>query len=132
MTFEEADRLVYAFVDLMSEDIGLILDAALLPVPKTRMKLAFAVWLEDKRTKLVGLTVLRDELVDKSWANDAIERCSKELNLAECLSVSLEDFVFIAPSDRNAVAALNAIPKGETWPEWAPPLFLKYGPGSTR
>jgi hypothetical protein len=113
MTDDDAQTIVYAFVDLVAARNPHIGDASTLPYPKETIRQAFHKHLEHyHRMRLVSEQTFRELGYHKT-----VEKLGAML-------VYLDDWHDIHPDDKEAVTRLNAIDGPP--PEWAASLLAKY------
>jgi hypothetical protein len=113
MTDEDAQTIVYAFVDLVAARNPYIGDASTLPYPKETIRKAFYKHLEHYHR----MRLLSEETFRELEYHDTVEKLSAML-------VYLDDWHDIDDADKEAITRLNAI-EGPP-PEWAAPLLAKY------
>ena len=110
---EDAQNIVYAFIDLMDAGAPYIGDASILPYPKDTLKSAFAKHIEHYE----GMRKISEEL----YRSKGYDEIVKELQV---MAVRINDWHDIDSEDLEAVRKLNKI-QGIP-PEWAMPLIAKY------
>jgi hypothetical protein len=113
MTDEEAQTIVYAFVDLVAAGNPYIGDASTLPYPKETIRHAFYKHLDHYRS----FRLISEETFRELGYHETVEKLSAML-------VYLDDWHDIDAADKDAVVRLNAI-QGLP-PDWAAPLLAKY------
>jgi len=95
MTEDQAQKIVYAFIDVLSLSAAMVCDADRLPYPKETIKEAF-------RIVLGGYENMR-ALSEETFRDMGYE---KELSNLSAMSVRVDDFKIIAPEDKAAIASL--------------------------
>jgi hypothetical protein len=113
MTDDEAQAIVYAFVDLVATRNPYIGDASMLPYPKETIRQALHKHLEH----YYALRRISEETFRQLGYDKTVEQLG-------AMSVYLDDWHDIDAEDKEAVARLNAV-EGLP-PDWAAPLLAKY------
>ena len=112
MNDEEAQKIVYVFVDLVATRNPYIGDASTLPYPKETIREALHRHLDH----YYALRRISEETFRELGYDKTVEQLGAML-------VYLDDWHEIDAEDKEAVARLNAV---EGLPDWAAPLLAKY------
>ena len=95
MTEDEAQEIVYGFIDVVSEGAAIVCDADRLQHPKETIARAFKIHIEGYETlRAISAETFREMGYDKQVEN------------LKSMWVRLDDFKQIIPEDKPAVAAL--------------------------
>ena len=113
LTDDEAQTIVYAFIDLVAAGNPYIGDASTLPFPKHIIRQAFHKHLQH----YYALRRISEDTFRELGYDKTVEQLS-------AMSVYLDDWHDLDPEDRDAIARLNAVTGPP--PEWAAPLLAKY------
>lgn len=111
---QEAQDVVYSFIDLMSEGAPFIGDADNLPHSKTTIKKSFIKHIEHYEAMR--------RMNEAHFINNGYDQTVGQLKM---MALRLDDWHDIAPEDKEDVQKLNQV-EGPP-PEWALPLIVKYG-----
>jgi uncharacterized membrane protein YhaH (DUF805 family) len=110
---EQAQEIVYAFIDIMKDGAPYIGDEETLPFPKEIIRKAFGQHIQH----YTNMRSINEEAYNRMGYAERV----KEL---EALSVHIDDWYRIHPEDKKTVAKLNKT-NGPP-PEWALPIMVKY------
>ena len=112
MTEEQAQKIVYAFVDVLCEGAPIVCDADRLPYPKETIRQAFDIHIRGYD----DLERISSELFKKKGYD-------KDLSDLRAIRVRLDDFKTIEPEDKPAIERLKT---GSLSPEDTVRVIVKY------